>query len=42
MAGGGRSWRRALAGLGGIVLVQTVFDVPVDELAHHYLEAGRA
>ena len=36
VAGGGRSWRCALAGLGGIVLVQAVFGVPVDELAHHY------
>ena len=38
VAGGGRttSWRRALAGLGGIVLVQAAFGVPVDELAHHY------
>ena len=36
VAGGGRSWRYALAGLGGVVLVQAVFGVPVDELAHHY------
>ena len=36
IAGGGRSWRRALAGLGGVVLVQAAFGVPVDELAHHY------
>ena len=36
VAGGGRSWRRALAGLGGVVLVQAAFGVPVDELAHHY------
>ena len=36
VAGGGRSWRCALAGLGGIVLVQAAFGVPVDELAHHY------
>ena len=36
MAGGGRSWRRGVAGLGGVVLVQAAFGVPVDELAHHY------
>ena len=38
VAGGGRasSWRRALAGLGGVVVVQALFGVPVDELAHHY------
>ncbi|MCY4661953.1 MAG: hypothetical protein OXF93_19420, partial [Acidobacteria bacterium] len=30
------SWRRALAGLGGVVVVQALFGVPVDELAHHY------
>ena len=36
VAGGGRSWRRALAGLGGVVLVQAVFGVQVGELAHHY------
>ena len=38
VAGGGlaRSWRRALVGLAGVVLVQAVFGVPVDELAHHY------
>ena len=36
VAGGGRSWRRALAGLGGVVLVQAALGVPVDELAHHY------
>ena len=36
VAGGGRSWRRALAGLGGVVLVQAAFGVPVGELAHHY------
>ena len=33
---GRRTWRRALAGLGGVVLVQAVLGVPVDELAHHY------
>jgi exosortase/archaeosortase family protein len=35
---GGRSssWRRALAGLGGVVLMQALFGLPVDELAHHY------
>ena len=36
VAGGRRSWRRALAGLGGVVLVQAAFGVPVGELAHHY------
>ena len=36
VAGGGRSWRRALAGLCGVVLVQAALGVPVDELAHHY------
>jgi len=38
VAGVGRasSWRRALAGLGGVVVVQALFGVPVDELAHHY------
>ena len=37
VAGGGRSsWRRALAGLAGVVLAQAAFGVPVDELAHHY------
>ena len=36
VAGGGRSWRRALAGLGGVVLVQAALGVPVGELAHHY------
>ena len=35
-AGGGRSWRWALAGLGAVVLVQAAVGVPVDELAHHY------
>ena len=34
--GGRRAWRRALAGLGGVVLAQAVLGVPVDELAHHY------
>ena len=34
-AAAGRSWRRALAGLGGVVLVQAVAGVPVGELAHH-------
>ena len=32
-AGGRRAWRRALAGLGGVVLAQAVLGVPVDELA---------
>ena len=36
VAGGGRSWRRALAGLGGVVLAQAMLGIPVDELAHHY------
>ena len=36
VAGGGRSCRRALVGLGGVVLVQAAFGLPVDELAHHY------
>ncbi|MCY3846797.1 MAG: hypothetical protein OXH69_25025 [Acidobacteria bacterium] len=38
VAGGGLvgSWRRALAGVAGVVLVQAAFGVPVDELAHHY------
>ena len=36
MAGGGRSWRRALLGLGGVVLAQGALGVPVGELAHHY------
>ena len=36
MAGGGRPWQRALAGIGGVVLVQAAFGVSVDELAHHY------
>ena len=36
VAGGVRSWRRALIGLGGMVLVQAALGVPVDELAHHY------
>ena len=38
VAGGGRSssWRRALLGVAGVVLVQAVFGVPVDELARHY------
>ena len=36
VAGGGRSWRRALAGLAGVVLAQAACGVPVDELAHHY------
>ena len=38
VAGGGlaRSWRRALVGVAGVVLVQAAFGVPVDELAHHY------
>ena len=34
--GGRRAWRRALAGLGGVVLAQAVLGVPVDELAQHY------
>ena len=33
VAGGGRSWRCALGGLGGIVLVQTMFGVPVGSVA---------
>ena len=36
VAGGGRSWRRAVAGLAGVVLAQAALGVPVDELAHHY------
>ena len=36
VAGGGRSWRRALLGLGGVVLAQGALGVPVGELAHHY------
>ena len=36
VAGGGRPWRRALAGLGGVVLAQAALGVPVGELAHHY------
>lgn len=36
VAGGGRSWRRALLGLGGVVLAQAVLGVLVGELAHHY------
>ena len=36
VAGGGRSWRRALVGLGGLAVVQGAFGLPVDELAHHY------
>ena len=36
VAGGGRSWRGALAGFTGVVLVQAAFGVPVGELAHHY------
>ena len=36
VAGGVRSWRRGVAGLCGVVLVQALFGVPVDELAHHY------
>ena len=36
VAGGGRSWRRALVGFGGVVVLQAAFGVPVDELAHHY------
>ena len=38
VAGGGRPrfWRRALAGLAGVVVVQAAFGLPVDELAHHY------
>ena len=35
MVAGGRSWRRARAG-GGVVLVQAVFGLPVDEFAHDY------
>ena len=33
-AGRRRAWRRALAGLGGVVLAQATLGVPVDELAH--------
>ena len=36
VAGGGRSWRRALLGLGAVVVVQSLFGLPVDELAQHY------
>ena len=36
VAGGGRSWRRALAGLAGVILAQAAFGLPVAELAHHY------
>ena len=38
VAGAGRSgsWRRALVGVAGVVVVQAAFGVPVDELAHHY------
>ena len=36
VAGGGRSWRWALAGFGGVVAVQPLLRLPVDELAHHY------
>ena len=38
VAGGGRPrfWRRGLVGLGAVVLVQALFGLPVDELAHHY------
>ena len=35
-AGGRRAWRRALAGLGGVVLAQAMLGIPVDELAQHY------
>ena len=36
VAGGGQSWRCALAGLSGLVVVQALVGIPVDELAHHY------
>ena len=36
VAGGGRSWRRALLGLGGVVLAQAVLGVLVGALAHNY------
>ena len=36
VAGGGRSWRWGLAGLGGVVAVQALLGLPLDELAHHY------
>ena len=36
VAGGSRSWRYGLAGLGGVVLLQALVGVPVGELAHHY------
>ena len=38
VSGGGlaRSWRRALIGLAGVVLVQAAVSVPVDALAHYY------
>ena len=36
VAGGARSWRWALAGLGGVVAAQALLGLPVDELAHHY------
>ena len=36
VAGGGRSWPRAVVGLGAVVLAQAALGVPVDELAHHY------
>ena len=36
VAGGDRSWRRGLVGLGGVVVVQALVGLPVDELAHHY------
>ena len=38
VAGGSRSssWRRALVGVGGVVVVQAAFGLPVDELARHY------
>ena len=35
-ASGRGSWRRGLAGLGGVVLIQALLGVQVDELAGHY------
>ena len=36
VARGGRSWRRALLGLGAVVVAQGALGLPVGELAHHY------
>ena len=41
VAGGGRSWRRALAGLCGVVLVQAAFGVPVGRLRRPSIFARR-